>query len=83
MTHGKKSSMRKSHRQHLVSSVDSLSCGKVEIRADQNTGGELLEFSGRTVMHRKSRVSSAVKYDCFKLDDSGNCIIRKTRLHCI
>ena len=29
-------------------------------------------------MHRKSRVSSAIKYDCFKFDDSGNCIIRKT-----
>ena len=29
----------------------------------------------------KSRISSAVKYDCFKLDDSGNCIIRKTWLH--
>ena len=29
-------------------------------------------------MHGKSRVSSAIKYDCFKLDDSGNCIIRKT-----
>ena len=28
-------------------------------------------------------VSSAIKYDCFKLDDSGNCIIRKTWLHCI
>ena len=26
-------------------------------------------------MHGKSRVSSAIKYDCFKLDDSGNCII--------
>ena len=25
-------------------------------------------------MHGKSRVSSAIKYDCFKLDDSGNCI---------
>ena len=25
-------------------------------------------------MHEKSRVSSAIKYDCFKLDDSGNCI---------
>ena len=23
------------------------------------------------------------KYNCFKLDDSGNCIIRKTWLHCI
>ena len=34
-------------------------------------------------MHRKSRVSSAIKYDCFKLDDSGNCIIRKTWLYCI
>ena len=32
-------------------------------------------------MHGKSRVSSAVKYDCFKLDDSWNCIIRKTWLH--
>ena len=29
-------------------------------------------------MHGKFRVSSAIKYDCFKLDDSGNCIIRKT-----
>ena len=29
-------------------------------------------------MHGKSRVSSAIKYDCLKLDDSGNCIIRET-----
>ena len=28
-------------------------------------------------MHRKSRVSSAIKYDCFKLDDSGNRISEK------
>ena len=34
-------------------------------------------------MHRQSRVLSAKKYDCFKLDDSGNCIIGKTRVHCI
>ena len=34
-------------------------------------------------MHGKSRVSFAIKYDCFKLDDSGNCIVRKTWLHCI
>ena len=34
-------------------------------------------------MHGKSRVSSAIKYDCFKFNDSGNCIIRKTWLHCI
>ena len=34
-------------------------------------------------MHRKSRVSSGIKYDCFKLDDSGNCFIRKTWPHCI
>ena len=29
-------------------------------------------------MHGKSRVSSAIKYDCdcLKLDDSGNCIIK-------
>ena len=27
-------------------------------------------------MYGKSRVSSAIKYDCFKLDDSGNCIIK-------
>ena len=52
-------------------------------RADQKTGGALLEFSGRTAMHGKSRVSSAIKYDCFKFDVSGNCIIRKTWLHCI
>ena len=32
-------------------------------------------------MHVKSHVSSAIKYDCVKLDDSGNCIIRKTALH--
>ena len=31
-------------------------------------------------MHGKSRVSSVIKYDCLKLDDSGNCIIRKTYL---
>ena len=34
-------------------------------------------------MHGKSRVSSAIKYDCFKLDDPGNCTMRKTWLHCI
>ena len=34
-------------------------------------------------MHGKSRVSSAIKYDCYKLDDSENCIIIKTWLHCI
>ena len=28
-------------------------------------------------MHGKSRVSSAIKYACFKLDNSGNCIIKK------
>ena len=37
-------------------------------------GGALLEFSGRTALH----VSSAIKYDCFEFDDSGNCIIGKT-----
>ena len=55
----------------------------VGTRADQKTGGALLEFSGRTGMHGKSCVSSAINYDRFKLDDSGNCIIRKTWLHCI
>ena len=25
-------------------------------------------------MHEKSRVSSAIKYDCLKMDGSGNCI---------
>ena len=35
-------------------------------------------ITGRTGMHGKSCVSSAMKYDCFKMDDSGNCIIRKT-----
>ena len=50
----------------------------VETRADQKTGGAL---SGKTGMHGKSRVSSPIKYDCLKLDDSGNCIIRKTWLH--
>ena len=34
-------------------------------------------------MYGKSRVSSAIKYDRFKSDDSGNCIIRNTWLHCI
>ena len=29
-------------------------------------------------MHEKSRVSSAIKYDCLKLDGSENCRIRKT-----
>ena len=28
-------------------------------------------------MHGKSCVLSAIKYDCFKLDDSGNCIIKR------
>ena len=57
--------------------------GKTDSKADQNTGGVLLEFLVRAAMHRKSRVSSAIKYDFLKLDDSGNCIIRKTWLHCI
>ena len=48
-----------------------------KIRADQNTGGALLKFPVRTAMHGKSQFSSAVKYDFLKLDDSGNCIIRK------
>ena len=26
-------------------------------------------------MHGKSRVSSAIKYDFFKLDDFGNCVL--------
>ena len=34
-------------------------------------------------MHGKSRVSSAIKYDCFKLVDSGNCIIRMAALYLI
>ena len=34
-------------------------------------------------MHEKSRVSTAIKYDCFKLDGSGNCIMSKTWLHYI
>ena len=55
----------------------------LQFRADRKTGGAHLEFSGRNAMHGKSRVSSAVKYDCFELDDSGNCFIRKTWLHCI
>ena len=55
-------------------------CGS---RADQNTGGALLEFRVRTDMHEKSRVLSAIKYNLFELDDCGNYIIRKTWLHCI
>ena len=27
-------------------------------------------------MHGKSRVSSAIMYDFFELDDSGNCILK-------
>ena len=42
-----------------------------------------MSFSARSGMQGKSRVSSAIKYDCLKLDDSGNRIIRKTGLHCI
>ena len=38
------------------------------------------KFSGRTGMHGKSRVSSAIKYDCFKLDDSGNVFYLKRNL---
>ena len=55
------------------------------IRAYQNTDGELLELPVRTAMHGNFRVSSAIKYDCFKLDHSGNCIYiyRKTWLYCI
>ena len=32
-------------------------------RADQKTGGALLEFPVRTAMHEISRVSSPIKYD--------------------
>ena len=28
-------------------------------------------------MHEKSRVSSAIKFDCFKSDGSGNCITER------
>ena len=44
---------------------------------DQRTGVALLEFSGRTAMLGKSRVLSAIKYDCFKFDDSERrgCIV--------
>ena len=34
-------------------------------------------------MHWKSLVSSAIKYDCFKLHHSGNCIIIRIVLYCI
>ena len=40
-------------------------------------------FSEKTGMHGKSRVSSAINYDCFKLDNPGNCIIRNTWLQCL
>ena len=33
-------------------------------------------------MHGTSRVSSAIKYDCLKLDDSENCIIKATITRC-
>ena len=33
-----------------------------ETRANQNTGGALLEFPMRTAMHGKSRVSSAISF---------------------
>ena len=32
----------------------------IKIRADQNTGGAILEFPMRTAMHGKSRLSSAI-----------------------
>ena len=54
-----------------------------ETRADQKNGRRTLKFSGRTDMHGKSRVSSAIKYDCFKLDRLWELYIRKTWLHCI
>ena len=45
------------------------------------TGGhQTSPFSGRTGMHEKSRVSCAIKYDCFKLDGSGKCRV-KLQLH--
>ena len=54
-----------------------------QIRADQSTGSALFELPVRTAMHGKSRALFAIKYDFLKLDDSRNCIIRKTWLHCI
>ena len=44
----------------LLSTMNVLE-GSVVTRADQKTGGALLEFSGRTAMHGKYRVSSAIK----------------------
>ena len=35
----------------------------VQTRADQNTGGALLESPMRTAMHGKSRVSSAISVE--------------------
>ena len=52
--------------------------GRIKTRA-----AHFWNFPVRTAVHGKSRVPSAIKYDFFKLDDSGNCIIRKTWLHCI
>ena len=45
-------------------------------KADKKTGGALWKFSGRTGMHGKSRVSSAIKYDCLKLCHDGCCMTK-------
>ena len=37
-----------------------ITCAVVLTRADQSTGGALLEFPMKTAMHGKSRVSSAI-----------------------
>ena len=73
-----------------VVKVHSLSSGKVaatpilkSVQGGLKNGRRALKFSGKTGMHEKSRVSSTTKYNCFKLDGSGNCIIRKTWMHCI
>ena len=53
---------------------------KIANQGGLKNGRRTLKISGRNGMQEKSRVSSAIKYDCFKLDGSGNCRI-KLQLH--
>ena len=52
-------------------------------KADQNKGWRTSRISCEDCYARESCLSSAIKYNFCKLDDSGDCIIRKTRPHCV
>ena len=61
----------------VVNTVRLVDSQFIKIRADQNTGGTLLESSMRIAMHGKSRVSSAMSVELNCLQYLFYTIIKK------